>query len=201
MALTSKARDEERKMVRLVAEGNEEAFQWIFNRYYAPLALFASKILDGDDDSAIDIVQNVFVALFQQRKSLQKIDNIRSFLYQSVRNRTLNEIKHLKVVRGFQEYELAASNITPDGDQSTELLGPEELMEYVELQDRIERAIESLPGQCQRIFRMSRMEEMSNDEIALKLNLSKRTVETQISKALKILRQILCLQIIIMTLL
>lgn len=195
------AKDREIQLVSLIANGDEQAFRELYDLYYTPLTVYANRIV-GDLDIALDIVQNLFVGLYSERGRISQISSIRSYLYQSVHNHCLNEIKHQRVVRKHQQETLdsAASqkannvNITEDvneGANSLDDATPEELVEYAELQSKIEQAISSLPSQCQLVFRMSRMEEKTNDEIAAELNLSKRTVETQISKALKRLREVL----------
>lgn len=195
------AKEREIQLMTLIANGDERAFRELYDLYYTPLTVYANRIV-GDLDIALDIVQNIFVGLYSERERMLQISSIRSYLYQSVHNHSLNEIKHQKIVQKHQQETLknASSqkannvNITEDVHEGTNTLDdatPEELIEYAELQSKIEQAISSLPSQCQLVFRMSRMEEKTNDEIAAELNLSKRTVETQISKALKRLRDVL----------
>lgn len=189
------------KLAALIAEGNEAAFRELYDIYYTQLSVYANKILN-DIDLSLDIVQNIFVDLYAERTKLPHIASLRSYLFQSVHNRCLNEIKHQKIVRRHQQETLSENSTAaqastasamPENDDeraSSHLdFTPEELIEFAELQCRIENAISALPDQCQRIFRMSRIDEMTNDEIAVKLGISKRTVETQISKALKELRK------------
>lgn len=195
------AKEREIQLMTLIADGDERAFRELYNLYYTPLAVYANRIV-GDLDVALDIVQNLFVGLYSERQRMPQISSIRSYLYQSVHNLSLNEIKHQKIVRKHQQDTLKDAtsqkannaNITEDNNEGANSLDnatPEDLVEYAELQSKIEQAISSLPTQCQLVFRMSRMEEKTNDEIAAELNLSKRTVETQISKALKRLREVL----------
>lgn len=198
----STAKTKDTKLAALIAQGNEAAFRELYDIYYSQLSLYANRILN-DIDLSVDIVQTIFVDLYAERSKLPQIGSLRSYLFQSVHNRCLNELKHLKIVRKHQQ-ETISENTAPRSASSSSLsedenesclslvdFTPEELMEYAELQCKIEDAISALPEQCQRIFRMSRINEMTNDEIAIELGLSKRTVETQISKALKELRKAL----------
>lgn len=195
------AKEREIQLMTLIANGDELAFRELYDLYYTPLTVYANRIV-GDLDIALDIVQNIFVGLYSERERMLQIGSIRSYLYQSVHNHSLNEIKHQKIVQKHQQETLKSAssqkannvNLTEDINEGSNTLDdatPEELIEYAELQSKIEQAISSLPSQCQLVFRMSRMEEKTNDEIAAELNLSKRTVETQISKALKRLREVL----------
>ena len=107
--------------------------------------------------------------------------SLKSFLYQSVRNRALNEIKSKQIKNRHHEMILVGSS---ESNHETD-----NLIQEAELEIRIVQAVALLPAQCKRIFEMSRVEGLSNTEIAESLQLSKRTVETQISKALKALRE------------
>lgn len=166
------------ELMQQISHGDERAFRTLFDRYFTPLSIFADKILN-DTETATDIVQSLFVSLYEQRKEI-KIISVKPFLYQSVRNRCLNEIKHQKIHENFAEIEYSTTN--------EETNNTEDAIEMSELEARLANAIKQLPSQCRKIFEMSRFEGKTNNEIAEKLNLSKRTVETQISKALASLR-------------
>jgi len=158
---------------------DERAFRKLFDKYFTQLSVYANKIVE-DEELSIDIVQSLFVRIYEQRQSL-KITSIRSFLFQSVHNHCLNELKHRKVHDNY------AQKIVPTFDISNNNI--EEMIAQSELEARLAEAINQLPPQCRRIFEMSRFDYISNAEIAEQLGLSKRTVETQITKALQILRK------------
>lgn len=158
------------------------AFRELFDRYFTPLTIFAIRFL-GDEDSASDVVQNIFVTLYEQRRE-EPPRNIRSFLYASVRNASLNVLKHERVKRQYEgEAALTADEMAADAADS--------LIEESEAQAKIAAALAKLPEQCRKIFTMNRFDGFSNQEIADALSISKRTVETQISNALRTLRRIL----------
>ncbi|MDO4462062.1 MAG: RNA polymerase sigma-70 factor [Bacteroidia bacterium] len=205
--------DKDSKLITLIAQGDESAFRELYDNYYTQLSVYANKIL-ADIDVSLDIVQSIFVDIYSERQKLTSVGSIRSYLFQSVHNRCLNELKHQKVVQRHQKRTLQERGMKLSNGQSTMTnnedtiapdmtldFTPEELMEYAELQHKIEQAIAQLPSQCQRIFRMSRIEDKSNDEIAEELGISKRTVETQISKALKHLRDTLLPILIVLAML
>ncbi len=176
---TDKMTDNE--LMALTATGNEKAFRALFDRYYTPLTLFADRYLD-DTEQAVDTVQNFFIALYEQARTLE-IKSVKAFFYQSVRNRCLNEIKHRKVRMAFESETLAGSSPTGDSHDV------EDQIFASELEAKIAAIINTLSPQCKRVFEMSRFEEIPNAEIAEQLGISKRTVETHITKALSVLRK------------
>ncbi|MBK3516722.1 RNA polymerase sigma-70 factor [Carboxylicivirga marina] len=167
-------------IIKGIERGDENAFQEVFIRYYTQLVVFARKVV-VDDDLARELVQDVIVNFYEKRKELKIHTSLRAHLYQSVRNRCLNQIKHSQIRRDHH------ANIYLT-QKNTEAYVDDKL-EETELEQKIFSIIQTLPNQCKKIFEMSRFEGVSNQEIADKLNLSKRTVETQISKALKVLRK------------
>jgi len=158
--------------------GNIGDFEAMFNHYYAPLVVYACRYVQ-EIDIARDIVQDFFVRLYEKRESVVIDTSLKSYLYRAVYHCCLNYINQQNI------REKHLKNIDLDRIDEENL---EDEISSVELQQRIYDMIESLPAKCRRIFKMNRMEGMKNEEIASHLNLSKRTVETQISKALKFLR-------------
>ena len=169
-----------KKLLDGLKNGLESAYEELFMTYYAQLVVFANKIL-GDEDLSREMVQDVFVMFYEKREVLNIHTSLKSHLYQTVRNRCLNEIKRNQIRREHH------AGIFID-KKNEEAYFADKLQE-TELEARIFAIVESLPKKCKRIFEMSRFDGMSNQQIADKLELSKRTVETQISKALKILRE------------
>jgi RNA polymerase sigma-70 factor (family 1) len=159
--------------------GSIAAFEGLFKQYYAQLVVYACKYVT-DTDIAREIVQDFFVRLFEKRQTLSIDVSVKSYLYRSVYNCCINYINQ----RNIQDKHLKTIDLERDEEDNLE-----SEIYMVELQQRIYDVIESLPAKCQRIFKMNRLEGLKNEEIAIKLKLSKRTVETQISKALKILRK------------
>jgi RNA polymerase sigma-70 factor (family 1) len=160
------------------SQGSKEAFETIFKLYYKRLVVFAKKYAE-DIEIAKDIVQDVFIHLFEKRSKIKINTSLKSYLYQSTRNACLNHIEQYKIHSKHHQ------NIALTLKEETF----KDQMEETELENMIYETIKKLPDQCQRIFNMNRIDGLKNQEIADKLKISKRTVETQISKALKFLRE------------
>ncbi|MEM0998478.1 MAG: RNA polymerase sigma-70 factor [Bacteroidota bacterium] len=158
--------------------GDIAAYEALFHRYYAPLTGYAVKYVH-DLDTARDLVQDLFVRLYQNRATTEIRFSFKAYCYQAVRNACLKQIE--KNQRREKHHADIARSIPQAEDR--------DLIVETEEEYRIYRAIEALPERCRRIFWMNRMEGKKNGQIAEELGISKRTVETQISKALRILRE------------
>ncbi|GET29864.1 RNA polymerase sigma-70 factor [Prolixibacter sp. SD074] len=170
---------QERNIIERLRSGDRTAFELLFQFYYPGLVIYATQFA-VDELQAEDIVQNMFIKLWEKRQRVKLVDSLKSYFFTSVRNSCLNSLKHQQVKSKYigQLYDMSEKN----------LLYQPNLYIASELQEIIRQAIDELPERCREVFVMSRLEQMKNDEIAEKLNLSKRTVETHISHALKILR-------------
>lgn len=159
-----------------IKNGNEKVFNQAFDRYYSCLCFYSDKILH-DFDLSRSIVQQVFVDLWVKRENLH-INSLKSYLYQSVHNGSLDVLKHKKA-------ELKYLSTL----QKTESCTFSDLLEEAELADKINRAIQKLPEKCREIFVLCRFEELKYSEIADRLNISVKTVEMQIGIALRKMRK------------
>lgn len=158
-----------------IKDGNEKVFNQAFEKYYSCLCFYTDKIIH-DFDLSRSIVQQVFVDLWIKRENL-KIESLKSYLYQSVRNASLDVLKHKKT-----ELKYLSTLQKTESEQFSDL------MEEAELADKINKAIEHLPEKCREIFVLCRFEELKYAEIASRLNISVKTVEMQICIALKKMR-------------
>jgi RNA polymerase sigma-70 factor (ECF subfamily) len=161
-----------------IQQGDKETFEKMFHEYYHGLCQFANRFL-GDVDESEEVVQDTFVKLWQSRDQLTINHSLKSYLYQSVRNKCLNNLKHGAVVREHQAYSKIHS--------SSEI--HQDTMITTELENRIKESVNLLPPERKRVFLMSREEGLSYKEIALTLNISIKTVENQMGRALKFLRE------------
>lgn len=165
----------DQKLIEQVSKGNELAFDHFYNKYWDSLFISAYVILK-DVEACKDIVQDVFLNIWE-RSNLNKIDNIEAYLHQSVKFKVLMALRKGKVSdRHLQTLQELIANTT------------EEQLDYEDLNETIESSIKSLPAKCQEVFRLSRIEHLSNNQIAERLSISVRTVETHISNALRQIR-------------
>ena len=170
---------EESHIIKGIRLGRESAYEQLFNKYYRPLAVFALKYV-LDLETAKEIVQDLFVHIFETRRSIIISTSLESYVYQSVRNRCLNHIRQTKTNREHLD------NYKTEKETHEDM---EARISETELEHKIFQIVSGLAPQCRKIFMMSRVKGISNSQIADDLNISKRTVETQISNALKVLRQ------------
>ncbi|MDR1555687.1 MAG: RNA polymerase sigma-70 factor [Tannerellaceae bacterium] len=169
-------------VLKKIKEGDIQAFESVFRLYYSPLCLYAAGIT-GRMDISEEIVQELFYVFWKEREKLQLYHSIRSYLYGSVRNRSLQYCEHREVVERHRR------TISPEDDGSENVSDPQHLLEYKELENLINRALGKLPGRRLRIFQMHRFEGKKYAEIASDLSLSVKTVEAEMTKALQTLRK------------
>ncbi|MEM7108707.1 MAG: RNA polymerase sigma-70 factor [Bacteroidota bacterium] len=165
-------------LFELIREGDVEAFESLFTTYYPALCMYAHRLL-GDIESARDLTQDVFVTLYENRSSLQIKSSAKAYLQRSVHNACLNFLTKSKM-HAKHHVQIASQDSSRDEHDS---------MIRAELEAQIFEEIQKLPQQCRNIFQMNRFEGKKNKDIAAELGISVRTVETQISKALKLLRR------------
>ncbi len=169
----------DRRTFQKIKKGDIQAFESLFHAYYSNLCRYASGIV-SDDETAEEIVQDMFVNFWEKREMLNIDTSLKNYLYQSVKNRCLNQIKH-NITR--QNY-LKGINV-----EEKFQIQPDEQFLANELAQKIEKSIQSLPEKRQKIFRMSREEGLKYSEIAERMNISQKTVETQMGLAIKTLRE------------
>lgn len=165
--------------INFIKNGNEAAFEKIFKMYFKNLHAFAYTFTK-DDVIAEEMVQNVFFKIWEKKDQLQIDDSLKAYLYKSVHNESLNHLKHLKIKTSFQ-IQYSGNMESSNQDASNQMMASE-------LEDKIQKAINELPQQCRTIFQMSRFEQLKYQQIADQLNISIKTVENQMGKALKVLR-------------
>ena len=135
-------------------------------------------------DIAEDIVQELFYTVWKNRAELQLVWSVKSYLYGAVRNHSLQYLEHLQVRRRYHQ-KVVADEI-PESDPYD---SPQDILEYKELQQRLDFALEKMPERRRIIFRMSRFEGKKYEQIAKEMSVSIKTVEAEMSKAIKSLRK------------
>lgn len=178
--------DSETTIVANIKKGDEKAFKIAFTTWFEPLFLFAREYVINEE-VARNLCQETFLTLWEKRGLLQNDSNLKAFLYKITRNNCLNYLKNKQVSLKYQQtlnlqYREMLLNYGALADLDFEQL------EFDELYNLIQNTIDSLPPQCQKVFKMSRYEHMKNKQIALELDISEKAVEKQISKALRELR-------------
>lgn len=163
----------------LVKEGDNTAFSEIYDRYWELLFRHAKR-MTRDDGVAQDIVQDVFISLWDKIEETDMKFSLSSYLYTSVRNKILNLIEHNKVRNNYLQ---SMTLFIPQGENLTDHRVRDRM-----LKEKIEQEVLLLPVKMKQVFEMSRKQNMSYKEIAETLNLSDKTVKKQINNALKILR-------------
>lgn len=162
-----------------------EGFEEVFLFYYNKLKTYALTIL-FEEETANDIVQEVFLNLWNKRKKLSPTLSLTSYLYKAIYNSCLNHIKHEKANLNFIKFKTNEQEIqtlffenTPPSQQN---------LDIQKIQDSIQETINNLPEQTKRVFLLSRKFNMKNREIADFLDISIKAVEKHISRTLKELR-------------
>ncbi|MEX0720992.1 MAG: RNA polymerase sigma-70 factor [Balneolaceae bacterium] len=170
----------EQDWIKRIRNGDVKAFEAMFLSYYDPLCRFANQYLKSLDKSE-SLVQDVFVRIWEIKADWLPAGSIRSYLYKSVKNKALDYIKHQKVE---QRYADEVAGYCLDYSKS-----PEEILEERDFIMAVQKAIERLPQKSRRVYKLHRQEGLKYREIAERLGVSPKTVESRMSKALELLRQ------------
>lgn len=161
-----------------------EEFREVFLELYPDLCLYTSRFVN-DVETAKDIVQETFTTFWMDNDKLRNKKLLRPYLFKSVKNKAYNYIKRESRKSGIDELFDNYNQEMANSENESVLA----LLSYSNLQDDLESAIQELPEQRQQIFRLSRFEQLKHKEIAQQLEISPKTVETQIYRTLKFLRE------------
>ena len=167
-------------IIEELTEGNQEAFRIIFKAAYPQVRAFSLGLLKND--AADDIAQLVFIKLWTKRAMLAQVRNFDTYLYTITKNTVLNHIASRKALM---------IDITDIPNVSTDNVSPLDQIEAGDMQLLIDMVVENMPPQRQAVYRMSREEGLSNDQIAETLELQKKTVENHLNLALGDIRKVL----------
>jgi RNA polymerase sigma-70 factor (family 1) len=167
-------------LIEKLKAGDPDSFSDVFSAYYKDLVFFAYSFTH-ELSSAEDIVQDTFVKLWEDHEKLNVTVSLKSILLKTIQNKCIDWHRHKKIVTNHSTYII---NNSPLYEYDTD--------NYIlrsELEGRIEKALAILPEKVREAFEMNRYEGLKYQEIAVKLNVSIRTVEVRISKALELLRK------------
>ena len=168
------------EIIGRIRQGDVEQFESLFRTSYVSLVKYARTLIK-DHDTAEEIVQDLFFRLWKDKEKIKIESSLNGYLFRSVHNRCLHYIEHKRVVdRHAEEMSFRQAET-----QET----PSDILHYKELQARIARILERLPDRCGKIFYLSRFEGLKYTEIAEKLSVSVKTVESNMGRALKEFRK------------
>lgn len=173
-------RNRELQIFSEMKSDSKESFNYFFDYYYSGLCIYANNFT-GDLSTSEEVVQDVFVRFWEKRHSLTIENSVRYYLFRSVYNQCMNHLKHKKVEQNYRKEKVEQAEFDP-GEQWS-------LYNEFELRHILDQAISKLPDRCREVFELSRFENLKNKEIAEKLGITEKTVENQITKALKVLRK------------
>lgn len=168
------------ELVERIREGDVSAYKLVFTTWWNPLLNFANRIVK-DVGQSENILQDTFLYIWENRSRLNPDENLKTYLFTTVRNKSLNHL------RSSGESKRSDEDIVKiEEDKSIHAV-----LENTELGEAIKIAANTLPGKCKEIFEMSRYDNFTYREISETLGISQKTVETQMSRAYKKLRTLL----------
>lgn len=165
-------------LIESLKNGQEEAFAYLMDTYYKKLCVYAGN-LTKDLYTRQDIVQNVFLRVWEQRHKLKADYSISNFLYRAVYNEFIDQYRKNKLLTALEEEHLKQLNT----------IVQEEATEITRLIELVNKEIENLPPKCKAVFTMGKFEGLTYNEIAAYQNISVRTVEMHMSKAFDVIRK------------
>ena len=172
----------DKEIIHQLNQGNQRILKYLFDHYYNELTVYSMKFV-MNREVAEEIVQDLFIRLWQNRRSFNIEKSVEGYLLAAVRNRSINYLKSKYArIRFVGEDKLAQRPIHNTAEDD---------ITAAELKETIHEAIDSLPARCRIIFNLSRNADLSSDEIAAQLNISRKTVQAQIGIAIKKLRKYL----------
>jgi RNA polymerase sigma-70 factor (ECF subfamily) len=177
--LDSKSNNSEKNLVIDIRNDSVDAFKLLYNRYNKKLYYFSLRYL-SDLEEAEELVQSVFISIWEHRQSLDATMPVKNYIYKSAVNYIYNYLKKKAIRARFVESELQKGEL-----QSNQTY---DQIFFHDLEKSISSIVKTLSSQQQKIFKLSRFEGLSHEEIAKDLDLSVRTVENQIYRALKIIK-------------
>tara|TARA_R110002050_G_scaffold281956_2_gene429654 strand:+ start:23154 stop:23705 length:552 start_codon:yes stop_codon:yes gene_type:complete len=165
-------------IIQLLKDSDKGALTILYDNYWKPLFISSYNLLK-DKEVCEEIIQDVFIEIWNKRLELEIKVSLKSYLYACVRYRVFNEFRKSKITQ---------VELFEDLNKRFEYTTPETKIMYKELENHVKLAVEGLPEKCKNVYKLSRNKQLSHKEIAEELNISTKTVENHITNALRILR-------------
>jgi RNA polymerase sigma-70 factor (ECF subfamily) len=169
-------------LVTRIRQNNKDAFRLLYNRYSKKIYFFSLKYL-GNNVEVEELVQSVFINVWENRESLDPTNSVKSYIYKSAVNYIYNYLKKRTIHARYIEFQMQRGEILSNHTDEQVL--------FNDLERSLNSVIGTLPSQQQKIFRLNHYEGLTHKEIAIKLDISVRTVENQLYRAQKTIRTIL----------
>ncbi len=171
---------EDSELMERLSQDDRRAFEYIFKTYYQDLCRFGVTYVK-DMDIAEELVQQIFINIWERRYELSISSSMKSYLFTAVRNKSFNYLK-LQLPKEYKKVDVDEVGFIDHNNKEEDIV-------FEDLKVYVEKAIDSLPGKCKAIFVLSRNSGLTYKEIAEELDISVKTVENQIGIALKKLRE------------
>ncbi|MDD3079276.1 MAG: RNA polymerase sigma-70 factor [Paludibacter sp.] len=169
----------EESYIKALCKGDQKAFEILFLQYQPKLVFFLHGFIK-DNEQARDMAQDIFLSIWNNKEKLSEVKSFKAYIYKMAKNTVCNYYDHIIVNEKF---------VTDQLTHSSEIEDTEETIFANQLQDMIDVTVSQMPPQRKQIYIMSRVEGMSNTEIAERLNINKRTVENHLTAALADIRK------------
>jgi RNA polymerase sigma-70 factor (ECF subfamily) len=174
----------EQELVNRLNNGEIGAFMDVYRKYAPLMQAFASKFTDHT--TAEDLVQDVFMRIWVNRETSPIHDSLQAYLFRAIRNSCISYLEHFKIKASFETLKMIELQI----HEANYFQSPEQLLIRKEQLEQVRQEIEKLPEKSRKVFKMAYDDDKKAAEIASELQISVRTVETQLYKALKTLRKV-----------
>lgn len=182
--MTNYTQQNDDQLVNLIQYDDEAAFRELFDRYYTLLTNIANRYVE-DVHIAEDIAQDVFIKLWNRRKNLAIHFSFKQYICRAVVNTSINHLRQQKKLdiilsEDTDEEYFTRPNLTDDDQRA----------EQENLENKLLEAIQRLPERCRLVFTMHKIDGLSHKEVAEELGISTKTIENQITKAMKVLKEV-----------
>ena len=182
-------KEDEKICLKGLSEGNRQSFEWLFLEWHPRLVDFFNRVLDGNEEVAYDYAQDIFFDIWVAQKKFSNVNSFSAYLFQMARFKVFNHFDKTAVKSRYRnEAAWTVSESIPSGESD---------LFASETQSLIQETLDRLPQKRREVFMMSRIHGYSNEQIAQKLGINKRTVENHITNVLATLRKVIKMSVVL----